>query len=410
MEKRIKVEVKNLYKIFGNRPELAWELIDEGKSRTEIHDQTGQLVAVRDVSFEIQSGEIFVIMGLSGSGKSTLIRCLNRIIDPTAGEVYINGENITQLATKQMRAIRRDQIAMVFQNFALFPHRTVWENVAYGLKMQGIDREERKLKAYETLALVGLKGWEEYYPEQLSGGMQQRVGLARALATDADILLMDEAFSALDPLIRAEMQNELLNLQQKLKKTIVFITHDLSEALKIGERIAVMRDGEVVQIATPEELLRSPADEYVASFVKDIDRSQVVTAQSVMIEPETIVSPKSGPRVALHKMKELNLSSVFVVDQDHHLEGIVTVDQAVQAVNNNEDSLEPFIQKDIPKVSPDTTLNELIPMAAEAKGPIAVVNEQNILLGIIVRVSVLAGLAEAKDVNSTSKATKEEIK
>lgn len=405
MEKQAKVEVHNLYKVFGNRPDSVWDLVEEGKSRSEIQEKTGQLIAVRDVSFTVKPGEIFVIMGLSGSGKSTLIRCLNRIIDPTSGDVFLNGKNITNLHPKQMRNIRRESVAMVFQNFALFPHRTVWENVAYGLKMQGVERNDRKQKAYNSLELVGLKGWEEHYPDQLSGGMQQRVGLARALATDADILLMDEAFSALDPLIRGEMQNELLNLQQKLKKTIIFITHDLSEALKIGERIAVMRDGEIVQTATPEELLRAPADEYVASFVKNIDRSQVITAQSVMIKPETIVSPKSGPRVALHKMKELNLSSVFVVDQDQRLKGIVTVDQAVKAVENNQSSLESLIQKDVPKVSPDTTLNELIPLAAEVTSPITVVDEENTLLGIIVRVSVLAGLTEVKGTSSTEKIT-----
>jgi len=405
VEKQAKVEVHNLYKVFGNRPDSVWDLVEEGKSRSEIQEETGQLIAVRDVSFTVKPGEIFVIMGLSGSGKSTLIRCLNRIIDPTSGDVFLNGENITNLHPKQMRNIRRESVAMVFQNFALFPHRTVWENVAYGLKMQGVERNDRKQKAYNSLELVGLKGWEEHYPDQLSGGMQQRVGLARALATDADILLMDEAFSALDPLIRGEMQNELLNLQQKLKKTIIFITHDLSEALKIGERIAVMRDGEIVQTATPEELLRAPADEYVASFVKNIDRSQVITAQSVMIKPETIVSPKSGPRVALHKMKELNLSSVFVVDQDQRLKGIVTVDQAVKAVENNQSSLESLIQIDVPKVSPDTTLNELIPLAAEVTSPITVVDEENTLLGIIVRVSVLAGLTEVKGTSSTEKIT-----
>jgi len=405
VEKQVKVEVHNLYKVFGNRPDSVWDLVEEGKSRSEIQEETGQLIAVRDVSFTVKPGEIFVIMGLSGSGKSTLIRCLNRIIDPTSGDVFLNGENITNLHPKQMRNIRRESVAMVFQNFALFPHRTVWENVAYGLKMQGVERNDRKQKAYNSLELVGLKGWEEHYPDQLSGGMQQRVGLARALATDADILLMDEAFSALDPLIRGEMQNELLNLQQKLKKTIIFITHDLSEALKIGERIAVMRDGKIVQTATPEELLRAPADEYVASFVKNIDRSQVITAQSVMIKPETIVSPKSGPRVALHKMKELNLSSVFVVDQDQRLKGIVTVDQAVKAVENNQSSLESLIQIDVPKVSPDTTLNELIPLAAEVTSPITVVDEENTLLGIIVRVSVLAGLTEVKGTSSTEKIT-----
>lgn len=399
MSDQAKIEAHNVYKVFGSHPQSVWDLIEKGESRTDIQNKTQQLIAVRDVSFSVKSGELFVIMGLSGSGKSTLIRCLNRLIEPTAGKVLINNEDITNIPLKTMRNVRRKNIAMVFQNFALFPHRKIWENVAYGLKMQGIKLKERQKTAYESLELVGLQGWEDYYPDELSGGMKQRVGLARALATDADILLMDEAFSALDPLIRAEMQDELLHLQQRLDKTIIFITHDLSEALKLGDRIAVMRDGEIVQTATPEKLLRNPANEYVKTFVENVDRSQVLTAQSVMIQSETIFSPRSGPRVALHKMRELGISSVFVVDKDKTLEGIVTVEQAVEGVNQNLDSLESLIQKDIPTVSPEATLNELIPIAAEAKTPIAVINEDNTLLGIIVRATLLSGLVEKQEID-----------
>lgn len=399
MNDQAKIEVRNVYKIFGSHPDSVWDSIEKGESRTEIQNQTDQLIAVRDVSFAVKPGELFVIMGLSGSGKSTLIRCLNRLMDPTSGEVLINNEDITHIPPKELRAVRRESIAMVFQNFALFPHLRIWENVAYGLKMQGMKLEERKKITFESLELVGLKDWEDYYPDELSGGMKQRVGLARALATDADILLMDEAFSALDPLIRTEMQDELLKLQRRLSKTIVFITHDLSEALKLGDRIAVMRDGEVVQIDTPEELLRNPSNEYVESFVKNVDRSQVLTAQSIMIQSETIVSPKSGPRVALHKMRELGISSVFVVDKDKILEGIVTAEQAVEAVNKNVDSLDTLIQRDVPTASPEATLNELIPIASEAKTPIAIVNEDKKLLGIIVRATLLSGLVEGQEIN-----------
>lgn len=407
--KETKIQVRKLYKIFGSDPSVALEMADKGVSRSDIQQQTDHVIAVRNVSFAVKEGEIFVLMGLSGSGKSTLVRCLNRLIDPTSGEIIINRKDITKCSKQELLSLRRGKVAMVFQNFGLFPHRTVWQNVAYGLKVQGMSKNERRERAYESLELVGLKGWEENYPDELSGGMKQRVGLARAVSTDADILLMDEAFSALDPLIRAEMQDELLKLQQKMKKTIIFITHDLSEALKLGDQIAVMRDGEIVQIATAEKLLSSPADSYVASFVKNIDRSQIVTVRSVMKQPQTIVSPKSGPRVALHKMEELGLSSIFVVDADNHLKGIVTVDQAIEAAKNGIDSLDSIVSWDFPTIHPDEKLAELIPIAAEAKTPIAVLDENKHLLGIIVRVSVLAGLVEAQEVGANEQeADKEE--
>ena len=266
-----KVRVKNLYKIYGQKPKKALELVRQGISKDELLKKTGNGIGINDASFDVEAGEIFVVMGLSGSGKSTLIRCLNRLIEPTDGEILIDGQNIVGCDESVLLEVRRKKVAMVFQHFALFPHRTVAENVAYGLEVQGESLETREPKAYEALEMVGLKGYETSMPDELSGGMQQRVGLARALATEADILLMDEAFSALDPLIRAEMQDELIALQERMKKTIIFITHDLDEALKIGDRIAIMKEGEIVQIGTPEEILDKPADDYVRAFIKDVE-------------------------------------------------------------------------------------------------------------------------------------------
>ena len=277
-----KIIVKDLIKIFDHHPQKALSLLAEGKSKSEILKETGQTIGVNNVSFVVNEGEIFVVMGLSGSGKSTILRCLNRLIEPSAGTILIDGIDITKLNDKELRKIRQEKTAMVFQQFALLPHRTVLQNTVYGLEVQGLNKKEREAKALKMLDLVGLNGWESKYPSQLSGGMKQRVGLARALTNDADILLMDEAFSALDPLIREEMQDELLGLQQKMNKTIVFITHDLNEALKLGDRIAFLRDGALVQVGTPEEITTNPADDYVAKFVRGVDRSMILTTGDVM--------------------------------------------------------------------------------------------------------------------------------
>ncbi|WP_199241730.1 glycine betaine/L-proline ABC transporter ATP-binding protein [Desulfosporosinus sp. Sb-LF] len=271
-----KIEVKNLVKVFGSQTQKALELLQKDFNKEQILAKTGQTIAVNNVSFSVQAGETFVIMGLSGCGKSTILRCLNRLINPTSGSVLLDGEDITKLDSRELRQIRQTKMAMVFQQFALLPHRTVLQNAVYGLEVQGVDKEEREKLAEKTLALVGLAGWESSYPDNLSGGMKQRVGLARALTNDPDILLMDEAFSALDPLIREEMQEELLNLQKRMNKTIVFITHDLSEALKLGDHIAFVRDGAIVQIGTPEEIAEQPADDYVAQFVNIFKKSKGV--------------------------------------------------------------------------------------------------------------------------------------
>lgn len=385
------IVVENVTKIFGPRPESVLKLLEEGATKEEILRKTGHTVGVRDVSFEVRPGETFVIMGLSGSGKSTLIRCLNLLNRPTRGRITVDGENIVEFGKKQLRAFRQNKTAMVFQHFGIFTHRNVLGNVEYGLEVKGVPKEERRRKAQEVLAAVGLEGWEDKMPGELSGGMQQRVGLARALANDPDILLMDEPFSALDPLIRREMQLELLELQSKLKKTIVFITHDVNEAFKLGDRVAVMKDGEVIQIGTPEEILNRPANDYIEEFVRDIDRSRVVQAKHVMVRTAATVSIKDGIQVAVKEMESNGISSVFVVDGDRKLQGIVTIDDAIQARKENK-NLSGILRKDYHTADPEETIQELIPKATESRFPIAVVDGSGKLLGIILRVSVLAGL------------------
>ncbi len=289
-----KISLENVWKVFGPTPERIVAQITPEMSRAEVQAQTGHVLAVRDVTFDVHAGEIFCVMGLSGSGKSTLIRCLTRLIEPTAGRITVNGADVTAMDDNALRTLRRNDISMVFQRFALLPHRRVVENVAFGLEVRGLGREEREAAALDVLNMVGLQGWEYHYPHELSGGMQQRVGLARALAVDPDVLMCDEPFSALDPLIRREMQDELLRLQQTLDKTIVFITHDFLEALKIGDRIAIMKDGVVVQIGTPEQIVANPANEYVREFTKDVPRVKVLTAAAIMQDAGSLTVPLTG--------------------------------------------------------------------------------------------------------------------
>ncbi|AHD05850.1 glycine betaine/L-proline ABC transporter ATP-binding protein ProV [Paenibacillus larvae] len=385
------IEVKELTKIFGRDPKRAIPLLDKGWSKEKIFEETRLTVGVNQASFSIEAGEIFVIMGLSGSGKSTLVRLLNRLIEPTSGQVLINGQDIVTLSQEKLREVRRKNISMVFQNFALFPHRTVLENVELGMEIQGMPKKEREEKARKALELVGLKGREHSRPRELSGGMQQRVGIARGLANDPDVLLMDEAFSALDPLIRKEMQDELIELQSKMRKTIVFITHDLDEALRIGDRIALMKDGVVVQIGTPEEIMTNPANEYVERFVEDVDLSKVLTASHVMKRPETITLER-GPRVALQFMRDTGVSNLYVVDSSRKLLGAITAEDAMNAVKEGK-KLKDILITDVPTASPDTIINELFDRVGSTKIPVAVVDETNKLLGIIIRGSVLAALS-----------------
>ncbi|MFD2657634.1 quaternary amine ABC transporter ATP-binding protein [Gracilibacillus thailandensis] len=391
-----KIEVNNLTKIFGSHPQQGLKRLKNGEQKSEILEKTGMTVGVNQASFAVKPGEIFVIMGLSGSGKSTLIRLVNRLIEPTDGEVFIDGEDITKMDKNTLIDTRRKKLGMVFQKFGLLPHKTILANVAYGLELQGVNKQEREQKAQETIKDVGLSGYEDSYPSQLSGGMQQRVGIARALANDTDILLMDEAFSALDPIIRKEMQDELLKIQNKLGKTVLFITHDLDEALKLGDRIAIMKDGRIVQIGTSEEILENPANDYVSNFVKDVDRSKVLEASHVMKKPEVLLTYKDGPRVAVRKMEEAGVSSIFVTDKEKNFKGLITIDDAVKAYQNNIPMEEVLITDNIYSTSPATPLNDLIGIAADVKYPIVVVEDEK-LLGIVSRVSILSGLVLGKE-------------
>ncbi|WP_096435216.1 quaternary amine ABC transporter ATP-binding protein [Alteribacter populi] len=401
-----KIEVRNLTKVFGPNPKRGVSLLKEGKSKDQILKESGNTVGVNQASFEVEAGEFFVIMGLSGSGKSTLIRLVNRLIEPTSGSVLIDGEDITKMNKKSLIETRRAKLGMVFQRFALLPHRTIQKNVEYGLEIQGIEVKEREEKSKQSIEAVGLGGYENSYPDELSGGMQQRVGLARALATDSDILLMDEAFSALDPLIRKDMQDELLELQDKLNRTILFITHDLDEALKLGDRIAIMKDGAIVQIGTSEEIMREPANDYVASFVQDVDRSKVLVAENVMKKPDVVTSSKDGPRVAVRRMKEKGISSIFVVDRGNVLKGLLTIDDAVKAIDSDQ-SIDDLLIQGYATAELDTPLDQLIPIAAETNYPIAVVEDEK-LRGIIVRVSILSGLVIGKETEDEENSAEDE--
>ena len=360
------IEVKNVWKVFGNRPERALESEHTEKSRTEIQEELGLVTALRDVSFNVDFGQVYVLMGLSGSGKSTLARALIRLADPTAGEVFFDGEDILQFSTDQLIDFRRSTVAMVFQNYALLPHRRVLENVAYGLEVKGMEKEERLDIARETIEKVGLNGWERYFPREMSGGMQQRVGLARALAVNPSVLIMDEPFSGLDPLIRRQMQDELLTLQADLHKTIVFITHDLNEAIKLGNRIAIMRDGEIIQEGTPDEIVALPSDDYVSEFVRDVSSTRLIQARTVMSEAGDVVNARQGPGTALIVMENMNIESLFVVGGDSRLRGMLTKKEAESLANRRAQTLEDARLDDPIIVDPDTSLDEIIPMVEAA--------------------------------------------
>lgn len=392
------IEVKNLTKIFGRNARQSLKYLDEGLSKDEILKKTGHTVGVNRASFSVEEGEIFVIMGLSGSGKSTLVRLINRLIEPTEGNIFIDGEDLSNMDKSELREIRRKKLGMVFQRFALFPHRTVLENAEFGLEIQNVSKEEREKKATEALEMVGLGGYLHQKPSQLSGGMQQRVGIARALTNDPEVLLMDEAFSALDPLIRKDMQDELIELQAKMKKTILFITHDLDEALKLGDKIALMRDGSIVQVGTPEEILVNPANDYVEKFVEDVDRSKILTAENIMKRPETINIERHGPRVALEKMREEGISSILVIDSKRQLQGYVMAEDALEATNKEVRDLHDILRTDIQKVAKDTPMNDIFNIIYDSPIPVAVVDNER-LEGIIVRGAVIAGLAEDGEVN-----------
>ncbi|PPG15062.1 glycine betaine ABC transporter ATP-binding protein [Rathayibacter sp. AY1E8] len=384
------LEARHLFKVFGRKPDEVVRRLGEGTDRGELAGLG--TAAVIDASFTVRRGEIFVVMGLSGSGKSTLIRMLNGLQEPSAGEVLIEGSTITGVSEAELRRVRRSSVSMVFQHFALLPHRTVLDNVAYPLEIQGVPAAERRERALLAVERAGLAGWHEKMPDELSGGMRQRVGLARALAADTDIVLMDEAFSALDPLIRREMQEQLIELQHELGKTIVFITHDLNEAMFLGDRIAVMRDGRIVQIGTPEEILTDPANDYVAQFVQDVDRARVLTASAVMEPARSVVTLAAGPRAALRSMRDLQTSAAFVVGGGRRLLGTVRDRDVIEQVRRSTGDLSAVLTSDVVTVGPDTALSEVIEPAVESALPVAVVDADGRLLGAIPRVTLLAAL------------------
>jgi len=390
-----KIEVENLYKIFGPHPKRALEAVRKGATKAEVMDKLKHGVGVNNASFQVEEGEIVVVMGLSGSGKSTLVRCINRLIEPTAGSVHIDGQDVTKLDDKGLRELRLSKLGMVFQNFALFPHRTVVDNAAYGLEIKGVDQATRRKKAMESLELVGLSGWEDSLPGQLSGGMQQRVGLARALALDADILLMDEAFSALDPLIRSDMQDELINLQEQMQKTILFISHDLDEAIKLGDRIVLMKDGAIVQVGTAEDILTHPANDYVERFVENVDITKVLTADSVMKKAKALGYINSdGPRASLRKMKIAGISSLFVIDKGHQLKGIIYAEDCSEAASRGERDIKSILKTDLKTVQADTPAMDIINLLHDLPYPLAVVDDMNRIRGVINRGALLGAIAE----------------
>ena len=390
----IKLEVKNLYKIFGEHPERAFKLLESGKNKEQIFAKTGLSVGVKDANLAIEEGEIFVTMGLSGSGKSTLVRLLNRLIEPTRGEVLIDGEDIAKISDSALRTVRRNKISMVFQSFALMPHLNVLDNTAFGMELAGVPQAERHEKALEALRQVSLESYAHSYPDELSGGMRQRVGLARAMANNPDILLMDEAFSALDPLIRTEMQDELVKLQARHQRTIVFISHDLDEAMRIGDRIAIMQGGEVVQVGTPDEILNNPANDYVRTFFRGVDISHVFSAKDIARRrPVTLIrkTPGFGPRSALKLLQDEDRDYGYVLERGQKFIGVVSIDSLKKALAENQ-SLDSALLTDPAPVPADMPLSELISLVAQAPCAVPVVGEDNSYIGIISKAMLLQAL------------------
>ena len=391
------IKVDSVWKIFGRNPERALGPEHAGKSKTDLQSELGVVIGLNDVSFEVQRGETFVIMGLSGSGKSTMVRCLIRLIEPTAGNIVIGGQDVTAMDDRELMEFRRDKIAMVFQHYGLMPHRNVLDNASWGLEVQGVPEAERYERTKEILEMVGLGGWEYSFPRQLSGGMQQRVGLARALAVDTDILLMDEPFSGLDPLIRRQMQDELLRLQDELHKTIVFITHDLNEALKLGSRITIMQDGRVVQVGSPEDIVLRPEDQYVGDFTQDVRLEGVLTASKVMVPPKAVVLGHQGPRAALHTIGSSDGDAAWIVSRSQRYIGILTITKANEALRAGINRLDlglGYVDQDYAPVSASTTFDELIPRAMSSDHPIPVTDDNNLLIGEIHRSALAEALAE----------------
>lgn len=392
------LEVRHLYKIFApldfrGEKKMAYKLLELGATRQDVLEATGMTAAVTDVSFRVGKGEIFVLIGLSGSGKSTLVRCLNMLHRPSRGEVLIDGEDITAYDEVKLQKLRRTKISMVFQNGGLLAHRDVMGNVGYGLEIRGVKKEEREAKALEMIRMVGLEGHERESLDSLSGGMRQRVGIARALASDPDILLMDEAFSALDPLVKNDLQFELLRIQEQTGKTIIFITHDINEAFKLGSRVGILRDGRMIQLDTPEKMLSAPANDYVRRFIDSVDTTKVLTVKHIMTVPGSVIKKTDGANVALNSMRASGVSSAYVVSDYMHFDGIITLEGAL-SVRDGKKTFEEAIIREVPFVrNLDAPVSSIVPLAAKTQYPLAVVDENDVFRGIVTKASVLSSLS-----------------
>ncbi len=398
-----KIIIKNLYKIFGSDPQEGLRLINQGKTKEEIYEQTGLTIGVNDASFSVNKGEVFVVMGLSGSGKSTLVRMFNRLIEPTAGEVLIDGEDVLKMNNDQLVKFRRKKTGMVFQSFALMPHQNVLDNVCFGLELDGMDKPRREERALVALKQVGLEGWGKAYPSELSGGMQQRVGLARGLAVDPDIMLMDEAFSALDPLIRTEMQDELLKLQDQQERTIIFISHDLDEALRIGDRIAIMEGGRIVQVGTAEEILQNPADDYVRAFFRGVDPTGVISAGDIVRDAQPTYIWRKGegsPRAILEKLNSTDREYAYILKANHEYYGVVSVDSLQNLLEKSEvgkSGIEGAFLKEAQAVKDTDTLQDILPLVASHNWPVPVLDDNNKYLGTVSKNRFLRTLHRAEN-------------
>ena len=387
------ISCKNIWKVFGpNAASIVDDAAGNGITKQQLLEESGHVIAVKDVSFDVHESEIFVVMGLSGSGKSTLIRCMNRLIDPTRGEILIEGADLASMSEEELREMRRTKMSMVFQHFGLLPHRSVEDNVAFGLEIRGEHGDTKEEKVAQALEQVGLKGWERSHIYELSGGMQQRVGLARALAGGANILLMDEPFSALDPLIRRQMQDEFINLRSEVNQTVVFITHDLMEALRLGDRVAIMKDGEIVQIGTPQQIVAEPADEYVAEFVKDVPRGQVIAVRSVMERPAMVATMDQSPQDILDTLQKREAPVGFVVDRLRKVVGIITEEDALAAIENGATRISDVLRHEFPSCPPTATLDESLQLVADGDLPVAVVNDRGHLIGTVTRSALIQAM------------------
>jgi len=385
-----KIEIKDITLIFGKNKDLGLKMLDEGKTIQEIREETGIAVGVNNVNIDIEEGEMFVIVGLSGSGKSSLIRCMNMLNKPTRGQILIDGENICEYDKDQLRELRRHKVSMVFQHFGLLSHRTVLKNVEYGLEVQGVDETQRKKKALEAIELVGLDGWEDYFPRQLSGGMKQRVGLARALSNEPEILLMDEPFSALDPLIRREMQTELLSIEDYMDKTIVFITHDMNEAFRLGDRVALLRDGELVQLGKPADFFENPADDYVESFIEDVDKSRILRVKTVMKKPKVIAKKGQEKESVIKALQDQEQDYCYVTDDNQQLLGYVELEKLI---SSSHDTIDKHINRNYEEINRNAFLSDVWAKLNESDAEVAVTDKRNVFRGVIGHEDIVSALS-----------------